>query len=785
MAGVRYGDPPSLMPRPTRLLGRDGELETIGHLLSGSEVRLLTLTGPAGVGKTRLALEVGARMAESFPQKPAFVDLAQVRDPRDVLLVMVQKLGLQGAGRDDPLPRLQTYLRDRAVLIILDNFERVLSAAANVADLLVACPTVRFLVTSRSPLQLQWEQILRVEPLPVPDLDNLPGPAELAEIPSVSLFLERARARQATFTLNGENARMAAELCRRLDGLPLAIELAAARLNVLPLSAILLRLEDRLQVLHWEAHDLPDRHRSLHTAIDWSYQLLSEDEQRLFRHLGVFVGQVSLDAISAVVNSPDKHLTLEWMASLAEKSLVLPGQSGPDPGELSFGILETIREYAREQLEERGELEAAQSRHAHYHLELAERANPQLTGRQQHSWFSRLEHRHDNLRAALRWLLDRGQAEAALRLAIALGWFWWTRGYHIEGWRWLEEALTSAPAADPALRTKALIMAGLMLMYRGDVGRSKAMLEDALSLAQQRQDPVDIAEALTYLGGHAATVGDWTECVRSLTEAMERWHELEEQGDQRHDFQIGVTLGYLGAAAAARGEYDQAVNFGLASLARSEARDDMRTASVVRFYLALSMRGLGDLPRTLELMREGFRGSRIYQDRSLLSLGVEVTLLLCGETADPEKRARLLEVGFALQQVVYPRSGALEQAWGCTVTAVREQVRQAPRAEGHRRGQPLCFDETVELALQLLEDAVRTQPISPSKARECERASPLTGREREVLRLVADGLPDKQIGRNLAIAERTVRRHLTSILNKLGASNRAQAVAVALQRGFL
>ncbi len=414
--------------QPTPLIDRAGEAEVIRQCLGDEGARLLTLTGPAGVGKTRLALAAAAQVADRFPDGVTLVDLARIRDSQLVLSTMARALGLTDAG-PSPLPqRLQAHLCERATLLLLDNFEQVLPAAAQLADLLAACPRLTLLVTSRIPLQLRWERTLRVPPLPVPNLGAaLPPPDELAQVPSVALFVERAQAHRADFVLTAAQAPLVAQLVAQLDGLPLALELAAARLDALSLPQIARRLEDRLRLLRWEAPDLPERQRSLEAALDWSYDLLGDDEQRLFRGLGVFMCRVSLDAIAAVGASAgnegggaDEERALDGMTSLAEKSLVLPGRQDEDDDdpEPVFSMLETVREYAREQLTRLGELPDARARHAHYFLALAERADPQLRGRDQHAWYLRLEREHDNLQAALRWPGSGGCA-ATMRRAGA------------------------------------------------------------------------------------------------------------------------------------------------------------------------------------------------------------------------------------------------------------------------------------------------------------------------------------------------------------------------------
>jgi non-specific serine/threonine protein kinase len=765
-----------LIPQATDFLGRESELEALARTLLRHDVHMLTLTGPAGVGKTRLANETGRRVADAFTEGVIFVDLASSCDPDAVLATMAQQLGLRDTG-DIPLcDRLRAHLREWEMLVILDNFEHVLEAAAQLPGIISDCPGITFLVTSRSPLQLQWEQTIPVPPLPVPDPDQLPPLEALAEVPSVALFLHRARARAPAFALTDENARLVAELCAQLDGLPLAIELAAARLNVLPLPLILQRLEDRLQLLHWNAHDLPARHRSLHAAITWSYDLLSAGEARLFRHLGVFAGQVSLEAIDAVVGNDSVSLTLEGMGSLAERSLVVSGWAEED--ESFFGMLETMREYAWEQLGRVGELDGARQAHAQYFLELAERAAPELRQPQQRIWYLRLEREHDNLRTALRWLLRRGEYETALRLAGALGWFWSNRGYHAEGWRWLRLTLTGAPDAAPSLRIRALLMGGIILVYQKHFESARTVLEEALALARQSQDPSAIAQALCYLGGCAIYTGDATEGRRLLQEALRRGKELQD------DLQIGRALTALGMQAFVSADYLEAAALFSNAVDRLRSAGDLNTASNVQFNLALALQRLGERDRAIPLVREALQASVAFQDRWQLCLGVEATVLLVGETIDGERKARLLGAGDGLLQTTGATSGALAQLTGQRVEDLRARLEQDGFGMAYREGRSLPLTDIVPLALEVLGEYAQTL-MGSSTAAEGSPERVLSEREQAVLKGVAEGLTNRAIAQRLSVSPATVSYHLTSIFNKLAVNSRAHAVANAMQRHLL
>jgi predicted ATPase/DNA-binding CsgD family transcriptional regulator len=791
-AGVLYA------LQPTPLIDRVEERASIRTSLVVQDVRLLTLTGPAGVGKTRLALAAASELASMFPDGVVLAELARVRDPMLVLQSLSRALGVSSTGHAPLLERLRVALKDRAILLLLDNFEHVLPAANQLVDLLAVCPQIHMLVTSRVPLQLRWEHILRIKPLPVPDVSTPLSLDDLGQVPAVALFLDRARARRPGFALTEARAQQVTDLVVHLDGLPLALELAAARLDALSLPVLVRLLSDRLQMLASSAPDAPERQRSLEAAITWSYDLLSPEEQRLFRHLGVFAGRVATSAVAAVVGADaTPELTLRGLASLAEKSLIMLGQGEEDEevedqhGLSVFQMLETLREYAREQLERAGEYEAAERAHAHYFVALAERADALLRGSDQRAWFLRLEHEHDNLRAALRWLLDQDETaerEAGLRLAAALGYFWWMRGYHTEGARWLEEALARAQHKDEAdpdeatLRTSALCWAGALLTMHGELGAACTRLEEARSLAQQRQDSAGIARALTFLGQHAVNVGEVERAVPLLREALRVARAL---GDP---YPIGIALFFLGVATFAQGNLTEAAAHYSEALDLVEAAGDPRLIAAVHVELGVIAGQQSDLRSALLHLRAVLEASEYLRDRWLLSLGARATLAVVPAQGDAVAYARLQGAADKLRQA----TGGGRVPWETTV---------AEQTAAFHEGRSLSTGDVSALALRLLEDAAQSQGALISEPTQhtdssthttqrpsshaAQRENPLTEREQEVLGLVAQGLSNKAIARQLVISPSTVNYHLIQIFNKLVVETRAQAVAVAAQRGLL
>jgi predicted ATPase/DNA-binding CsgD family transcriptional regulator len=766
-------------------LGRAEELELIRQLLVGGTARLLTLTGPAGVGKTRLAFEAGNRFAGVFPNGVWVVDLMAVRDPAEVPSAIAQSLGLPESAPASVLERLSECLKPRENLLILDNFEQVLSAAPLLDTLLDTAPRLRLLVTSRELLHLRTEQSLPVPPLPLPDPAHLPPTERLAEVPSVALFLQRAQRINPGFRLTDENAQAVAELCVHLDGLPLAIELAAARTQLLSPQMLLERLGQRLSLLHWEAQDMPVRQQTLRSAIAWSYDLLANQEQVLLRHLGIFVGGFTLDAAETIAADPPHEAidVLEGLASLVDKSLVVSQEDGE--GGYRFRLLESVRDFALEQVTGSEDGDAVGRAHARYFLELSERAAPELVGRSQRAWFLRLEREHGNLRVALRWLWSHGENDLALRLALALGYFWEVRGYLREGQQALEDALARMPNADRRLRAKVLNRLGSVLIWQREAERSGVVIEEALALGRELEDPDITARSLSQLGRRAATFEFAEGRLREAEQLLEEALVLRQQmGDRRGAANVQTQL--AGIALRERA-YKRAEHLADEALAAYREVGDEVGGTVPLVLLGLAAGEQGDTAGAAALMRQGLESSSRLQDRRLLVLESKfVVWWLAGEQGDPEQLAMLLGAAEAMADAI----GSMPVGWRRTGTpeaiAALQRRLGRERWEGAlRKGRAMSFSEISELLSLVLSIVGAGGSGLEESGGKGRRGIPLSPREEEVLRLVAEGLTNKEIARQLKLSENTVKTHVTSLFNRLGVDSRARAVAVAANEGLL
>jgi predicted ATPase/class 3 adenylate cyclase len=615
--------PNNLPIQPTPFIGREQELTVIGALLLRKEVHLVTLTGPGGIGKTRLALQVVAELSENFAEGTWFVSLAPLSDPDLVIPTISQALGLPEAREQSPLEQVKHALKEKQTLLLLDNFEQVGAAALAVADLLAFCPRLKVLVTSREGLHVRAEHAYAVPPLQLPEPKHLPDLVALCQYEAVALFIERAQTIKSDFQVSNTNAPAVADICVRLDGLPLAIELAAARIRLFPPQALLTRLGQRLPLLVSSARDVPARQQTLRQTIQWSYDLLTTAEQRLFRRLAVFVGGCAFQAIENVAEDVAKETTsvLDTVTSLLDKNLLL--QTEQEDGDPWFMMLETIREFGLEELSKMGELEATRHAHAAYYLQLAEAAAPELRGPQQVVWFHRLEREHDNLRAALSRLLERGEdresIEMALRLGAALWYFWEVRSHAREGWTELSRALERSEGVAVAVRAKALNAAG-HLAYLLGYDRGEELCQQSLALFRESGDVAGVGDALFTLGMTSWQKGE-------LATARVRFEESLKISQERGDkYRIAWSLWFLSTVDMLQGDYTKGYSHAEAGLLLFRERGNKRGIAFSLQQIAWGYLEEGDAAKAHPLFEESHAlfkeiGEKAYERLELWGLG--------------------------------------------------------------------------------------------------------------------------------------------------------------------
>ncbi len=636
--------PGNLPAQPTPLVGREREVAEVTGLLRRPDARLLTLTGPGGTGKTRLGLQAAAELIDEFEGGVFFVALAPIIDPELVASAIAGPLGVVEVPGQTPESSLEDYLRDRELLLVLDNFEQVVEAASLIGRLLSSCPGLRVLATSRTALRVYGEQEYSVPPLALPDPKNLPPLETLTQYEAVRLFVERAGAVKPGFGVTNENAPAVAEICVRLDGLPLAIELAAARAKILAPEAMLSRLGSRLKLLRGGARDLPARQQTLRGAIDWSHDLLDGEDRALFRRLSVFVGGFTLEAAEDVCGAAGELDVLDGVESLLGKSLLRSEEgSGEEP---RFSMLQTIREYAIERLDDSGEAEAVRARHAGHYLALAQEAEPELDGPQQASWMDLLETEHDNFRALLSSSFGNGDAESGLRVANALWWFWYLRGHYDEGRRWLEEAAALESRTSVA-RAKALSRAGFLAMIQSDFERADSLSKEGLESSRELSDEHATAVALSTLGYVAVYKGDYERSEGLFREALAVFRRLGNKRD------IGMGLFNLGFLETFRDDLHAAEAFFEESLALfEEVGDKEMSASTTNNLGGISM-FQGDYGRAKTLLKEYLAYSRTPNNKNI-TVNTTVTLVNLGLMAlfegHHERAKALLQESLALSR---------------------------------------------------------------------------------------------------------------------------------------
>jgi predicted ATPase/DNA-binding SARP family transcriptional activator/DNA-binding CsgD family transcriptional regulator len=760
------------VPR-TSFVGREREKVEVKRLLVMT--RLLTLTGAGGSGKSRLALQVARDLAGLYPDGVWLVELAALTHGALVPQVVAEILGVHEQPNRPLTATLAEDLRAKKMLIVLDNCEHLIEACARLTDVLLgSCSGVCVLATSRESLNVAGEVVWSVPPLSVPDVERPLTVEGLRIYESVRLFMERALRRTSAFVLTTDTTSAVAEICQQLDGMPLAIELAAAQVGTLAVGQISQRLGDSLRLLTGGERTALPRQQTLRGTLDWSYDLLSEPEKRLFCQLSAFAGGWTLEAAEAVGVCVEGETVLDLLRTLVGKSLVVLEVA--EDGSVRYTLLEPVRQYAREKLEESGEAGAIRRRHAAFFLALAEEAEPELKGAGQEAWLERLEAEHDNFRAALSWTMEQGEAELGLRLSTALVEFWHLHVYHSEAQQWLEVALAEE-GASPSVRMKALERAGFLAWEQGDYERAVALSEEALTLARRLGDEAVAASALLNLGGVAMSQMEVGRASALLEEAVAL---RRASGD---DWGLAHALFTLGMVAIVRRDHARAMTLHEESLALArKMRDEV---GIVRALGQGALTALvrGDLRRVDELNKATLELSRRlgighYAVSCLNTFGASAAL-----QGHSVRAVRLWAAEESLREAIgIPHMPAELSFFGPYVDVVRTQLGEAEWERAWREGQRMSMEEAIEYALAQGEEPTQTTAPTEEGPSISTQTTALTRREVEVAALVAQGLTNRLIATELSISEHTVANHVAKILRKLGLDSRSQITAWVIER---
>jgi predicted ATPase/DNA-binding CsgD family transcriptional regulator len=808
----------SLPIQLSSFVGRESEIaEIIRRLTPGSQggarsstpvgaqvTRLLTLTGSGGIGKTRLAIEAADDLEREYPDGVCFIYLAPIGDPAMVPAALAGALGLSETARLPVFDTVRAFLHDRRMLLLLDNFEHLIPAASFIENLLADAPGLAVLVTSRESLRLPGEQEFPVPPLELPCMDPLPSLDALSKVAGVVLFLQRARAVDPGFALTPDNAAAVAEICCRLDGIPLAIELAAARVKALPVQDIAARLDHSLHLLTIGSRSAPSRHKSLQAALDWSLALLSGPERTLFTRLAVFRGGFSLAAAEAVCADDEngsadgsiilrRNDVLDLLANIIDKSLVVREHREDRGGRGRYRLLEVIRQFATDRLLESGVEGATRRRHLTYFLGLAEEAASELRGPRQVEWLNRLERDYDNLRAAGRWAqAEPGHEEEGMRLVAALMWFWRLRGHPGEARRWSDAALVNAHCSDsggrsPA-RAGALACAGFMAWYQGDLESAQSSFEESMVIYRElgAGGRWSLSLVLQGLGMVADVRHDKPAAHRFYAESLALRREL---GDP---WGLAQSLDDLGTRQLADGDLDAAHTSYVEALEIARQTGDRRLTATELSGLASLAAAQGDVARAVTLYAEALPLDAELYDR-WGATGRLNALAELAARADQEAAVATAPVLWGIVEGLLSALGARRPSAerNLQMAAARSRLGDAAFEAAWSAGRGMTFQQAVACALtaaQTLAAPLPASPVQPQPRTPLQSAKVnyggLTAREREVAALVAQGMSNHDIAVTLILSERTVDTHVGNILSKLGFSSRTQIATWALEKGL-
>jgi predicted ATPase/DNA-binding SARP family transcriptional activator/DNA-binding CsgD family transcriptional regulator len=758
----------------TNFVGREREMVEVKRMLAMTG--LLSLTGTGGCGKTRLALEVSRDLVGAYPDGVWLSELAGLSEGD---LVAQEVAGVLGVREQPSHPILETLigtLREKKLLLVLDNCEHLIDAVVQLVETLAdSCPDLRFLATSREALGITDELVWHLPSLSVPESGKSPAVEELAGYESAQLFVERARYRNPSFALTLGNARAVAEICQRLDGIPLAIELAAARTGMLTAEQIATRLRDSLTLLTGGDRTVLPRQRTLRGTLDWSYDLLSERERRLFGRIAVFAGGWTLEAAEAVgvgegIEDGD---VLDLLSQLVDRSLVTVETAVE--GAAHLRILETVRQYAHEKLEAGGEADEVRRRHAVWFLGLAEEAESGLTGARQGEWLERLETEHDNLRVALSWSLDSEEAELSLRLVAALWWFWYAHGYLSEGRRWLEGSLSLSDSVATQARAWALNGAGWIAMFQGEFEAAKTFLEEALALFRKLEDREGIASTLANLG-FVAMLGQQEDIpVPAL---------LEEARELRPRLRNRRTVAYLllleGVVVLGQGDLSYAMKLHEESLALLREVRDVQGGGGCLFNMGLIDTVRADYSRATELLRKALGVACEAEDKNIIQLALFGLANVAARRGQPTRAAQLWGASEAVREAFDMRLSPMTRSfvgYEANLSTARSWLGEAAFEEAWAEGKAMAQPQAIEYALSEEEEpAAPTTPV-PQQPAAGEPAIMLTPREEEVAVLMAKEFTNRQIASHLMLSEHTVTTHIRNILKKLGLHSRREIPA--------